>query len=767
MSLVLAFALSAVTASTFVLYALKNNAPQGTHFKGYSYTLFSEISLFNINFIFSPKQILSIQEQLKGKADVIATSTPKTVMATFRQNNISATVEAVSGNYFNALQIKVQSPNKLADKNTAFAAISKQYAQQHNISIGDTFIIREQVFVVGYILEHFKGLYHSEVDIWLPWHFSGKVISTLHKGDLLLDQHWNYWVSIIGHTKTSKKTMQDLMAQVISRKDLLVLTSTPPVDKMSFIEGISYDKNLANTAQTSAYNYLFISLLLFLIALLCVITYAMFITSKLTKNLQLFLTLGINKIQFRLVYLTLTLTPFLFSLIIANGLNLYLTDLITADPAIKELLANTRFSIKVQLTIICVCIWIFSLLISSCLSHLVTLNSRIKYSTNTIYNIPKFSSWPLITIKSVAIATTSICIIFTSLVIQYSAPILNTLKQPNLEQLQVFSGLTKNAGATPLSEITSTLAHQLPHTSFGFITYPPFVQSLKHESYFEKPFDNKPFTIAHNKLSDTSFDLLGLKVVAGNLRLLSSNPQNIAIDSKASSALGFVSAEQALDKVIYDKLGTPLKVVAVVSNLAYEADPERLVGMIYQSARQQIEAPYLLVKKPIDIALIEQLNFGALAAFTLSYQHKADLLLKQQEVLAPLTSRLLLCFMISLVGFVAAITNIFFIAHLLLTKKRKTLAIYRTLGAPFMMGLTVYAKSILCCAIASSAIAITLFQNSLLSKVPFNLPDGALGVSYIFAVTLLIAFISIVILLYCREHFSPRVLKHIKLENNN
>jgi hypothetical protein len=709
-SLLVAMALAAISSSMYVAKVLENNRPIGTQYQGQAVSFFAQVSQMGINFLLSPQQILTIQAQIELEADIIASSQVLQRKIKLSNKEVLAAVEATSTNYFAVLNVNGADNNKFNDKNTAYAAISQVFSEQHQLKMGDSVSIKNKIFVIGFIVEDYQGLYDRKVDIWLPWHFAHSILfSVADEG--LAQQPWGYWATIISKAHTSPKRFENLLEQLIKREDLLVPKFAPPVDKLGYIHGVTYDQNIARTAQTSARNYVTVSGFILAIAILCSITFSIMVIRASASSFQLFLTLGISSVKFYLVNTVLITAPVLLGGLISIPINNVFLTLLESDPAIAMLLANNTATNAGQfVTINMACLFI-TLLVVMLTTYLLLKKSASHYSAESIYQAKKFSSAPFYFITFCAVVITNMCLIIAIAIIEYSYPIIQTLENKNIKELSVYLPSDRKNQDSLLSDVTTIISNNYPDNEIAFTQYIPMTSFVKMEPYFNAPYQGKPYQAGLNNVSANAFDLLGVKVLVGDIAKLEIDNNYIAIDTKFVAMQGYSNNNEALGVTLYDKFGDAREVTAVVEKISYHADPEASPPMVYGIAKNVSDAPQILIKSAMSDMLVNRFIHETLAGLGLHYEFHTKLAEIQQEQIKPIYNRLLLCVLITFTGIFSACINLFAIAKLLQTHKLRALSIYHMLGASYAKGYLYLAKHMLMVTVVASFISVQLMSS--------------------------------------------------------
>ncbi|ATC96351.1 ABC transporter permease [Pseudoalteromonas tunicata] len=726
-----------INSAWTIKQTLSSGKPVGVGHQGDIYSLYAYMSALDLNFLLSPSQIMSLQNQLGKQGDIIAFSGShlRHQNLTIKQQSITAVVDIVSDNYFSALKISLGGSilnNNRFSSEQAMCVISKKFAEQYQLSVNQSINIQNKNYVIAAISERFSGLNDNQTEIWLPWQDSSQFYPP-YKEKTLLTQSLNYWAVILQNDASTNQFSQ-AVTQLSQRVDLLNYDITPPVDTFQFQAGLSYDQGALITAKKNATVYFSIALIILVIAILNIANWLALTQAQLTSNNQLFLIYGIKKWHYFNLQLGFLAVPIALSSLLAIPFNTLYLQYLLNEGAISQLLkAGAEFNIDLNLPILFLTI-LASVITTLIYTQLAQRLSAVNYNTRSLYG-KKSSPFALFYISiTLTITVTTVCILFTSHVLQSDLPKLSLLTKEKIANLTAYTPTTHTKDqALILNERELLLQQQFFASEFGFVTYAPYFSQLKEEILTGESIEQINLKTPINKVTQNGLKLLDADLIEGTLVLTSDN--QIIINEAVMRFLKSQGRSNIIGSQLYNYFGDPLQIVGIVENIAYIIGSSEQQMMVY--AKDPTPTSAILLSKSQQKVTLNQTEFAAIYPVPIS-------LTKQKQLKElPIIARVKLCLIAAILGLVISFMTIYTIATLNQQRFQQTLAIYFALGAKPIQSF-IYSHRILI-SVSLMAITLGLILFKFASKlVPFLTAGVAFGpLQYLYTFILLSIFIAI------------------------
>ena len=680
-TIALAVAIASLIACLNIYTTLIEGKPVGTHYQGREVSLFSFSDSYNMSFTLHPRTLINLQKELGKAGNIIAASAGRYKEVVFDDKTLKSVIDTVSDNFFDVLKIEFMqgSAYEFSSKTQATCILSEKYLQRLKLTTPPASIsVANKTYKVIAVTKKFQGLLDGETEVWIPWQHGHNILFPNLEDKGLLRQASLYHSVIISNGAISDQDFDTAIENLKKRTDLLF----PPFNAYKTIKGISWSEEEHGNAIQSTHLYLYVSLLVFIVALLNLSSWVNLVRMAKLSNEITFLKLGISFKHYVFFIALLMLIPISFAFVLAYPLYQLYLSLLKQEPAIGDLFLNGTTFDSPDMMIMVFILFLVSVFVVICINWLIAKASSVGFfnnktnSTNNrvffIFRIVLFFASILTTMSLFfALFTSSYGLKAISMFKSNDKPIFFSYIHSSKERLNEHS---------LLSFFNSLKQENTELRDSGLIQYFPLNSIVKPDSFSFQEYTNPELSVVINPVTSNAMSILDITLKNGSSFDHSNNKQILVDENTAKEIMRLTGKKNIVGTTLYDSISDPYKIIGIVSNINYSNSPSSQVLVAYSSFDYSAKGAMAVLQGDMQINnLKESINqlqkqFGFKESNIGSYK---DIIKKKRD---PYISRLALSLSGSLVAIIISTLMLFSITNIDLKNKKQSLAIRACLG---------------------------------------------------------------------------------------
>ncbi len=688
----LSISIAGLIACLVILENLENGRPKGVNYQGKFISIFSYISSKNLTWYLTPQKILSLQEELDDQTQIIAVNEGDNFeTVNINEKTLISSISFVSDNFFDVLKIKINEGNRQDFYKTVetVCLVSKSFIKNNNLSSAPTSLLidNKQYKIIGVVPEY-KGLFpesFSDVDIWIPWQHAHHILSRKinNKNPFGGGEYW----AILTSTNINLDSLESNLSQLESRTDLL----KPPEDSFKSIKGLVNQVNLRSDAEESTMLYLYISLVMFIIAVINLSTWVALTRLSKINNERIFLKLGIGRYRFFSLNILAVIAPIIFAFILAIPLYKGYLYLILQETTLEKLFTEeSLFHVLIPWKEIMFMILV-TVLVIYILTMIIAKLSNVAYNKHSLSSDNK-TGYVFHSLFFITVTLTTVSLIFSIFIMQYALLTKNKFSNQNFNNvysiIPFFENFLDNKKKVNL--IIDSLQNNIENiTKIGISSKVPYSDNQTQNFSLNK-YEPTDIKILVNKVDKVALSILGVNMIVGENIVVGRN--QLIVDTKTESKLKKLThLDSILNLTLYDMAQEEYQIVGISSFLNYSSDPTVDINIGYTSFKDQDPVRIILLKGNIDFENLINMTEKLRTEYSLKLFVVNSLEERKTSLSIPLYSRIILCLTAAVMSVIISMLTIVSIISINVSEKNKALAIYSSLGlTPFKLWLYSY-----------------------------------------------------------------------------